>query len=43
MSVEKVGTILKMADEANTTAIAFNCTDYNTIVSVVKVAEELSQ
>ena len=41
MSVEKVGTILKMADEANTTAIAFNCTDYNTIVSVVKVAEEL--
>ena len=43
MSVEKVGTILKMADEANTTAIAFNCTDYNTIVSVVKVAEELSK
>ena len=42
MSVEKVSTILKMADEANTTAIAFNCTDYNTIVSVVKVAEELS-
>lgn len=43
MSVEKVGTILKMADEENTTAIAFNCTDYNTIVSVVKVAEELSK
>ena len=43
MSVEKVGTILKMADEANTTAIAFNCTDYNTIVSVVKVVEELSK
>ena len=43
MSVEKVSTILKMADEANTTAIAFNCTDYNTIVSVVKVAEELSK
>lgn len=43
MSVEKVGTILKMADETNTTAIAFNCTDYNTIVSVVKVAEELSK
>ena len=43
MSVEKVGTILKMADEANTTAIAFNCTDYNTIVSVVKVAEGLSK
>jgi fructose-bisphosphate aldolase class II len=40
MSVEKVSTILKMADEANTTAIAFNC---NTIVSVVKVAEELSK
>lgn len=43
MSVEKVSTILKMADEANTTAIAFNCTDYNTIVSVVKVAEELNK
>ena len=43
MSVEKVSTILKMADEANTTAIAFNCTDYNTIVSVVKVAEGLSK
>ena len=43
MSVEKVSTILKMADEANTTAIAFNCTDYNTIGSVVKVAEELSK
>lgn len=43
MSIEKVSTILKMADEANTTAIAFNCTDYNTIVSVVKVAEELSK
>ena len=43
MSVEKVSTILKMADEANPTAIAFNCTDYNTIVSVVKVAEELSK
>lgn len=43
MSVEKVSTILKMADEANTTVIAFNCTDYNTIVSVVKVAEELSK
>lgn len=43
MSVEKVSTILKMADEANTTAIAFNCTNYNTIVSVVKVAEELSK
>ena len=38
MSVEKVSTILKMADEANTTAIAFNCTDYNTIVSVVKAS-----
>ena len=43
MSVENVGTILKMAGEAITTARAFNCTDYNTIVSVVKVAEELSK
>ncbi|MEG0913647.1 MAG: class II fructose-bisphosphate aldolase [Oscillospiraceae bacterium] len=43
MSIEKVSTILKMADEANTSAIAFNCTDYNTINSVITVAEELQK
>lgn len=42
MSIEKVSTILKLADKAHTSAIAFNCTDYNTIQCVVSVAEELN-
>ena len=28
MALEKVSSILKMADEANTSAIAFNCNEY---------------
>ena len=43
MALERVSDILKMADKANTSAIAFNCTDYNMIQSVVKVAEELNK
>ena len=43
MAFVKVSEILKMADEANTSAIAFNCTDYNMIYSVVTVAEELKK
>lgn len=43
MGMEKVGTILKMADQKNTSAIAFNCTDYNTIKSVITVASELQK
>ncbi|WRS28321.1 class II fructose-bisphosphate aldolase [Oscillospiraceae bacterium MB08-C2-2] len=41
MAFERVSTILKMADKANTSVIAFNCTDYNMAYSVVTVAEEL--
>jgi len=41
MSLEKVSDILKLADQAKTSVIAFNCTDYNTIYSVITVAEEL--
>lgn len=40
MALEKVSEILKMADNANTSVIAFNCTDYNMISPVIKVAEE---
>lgn len=43
MAFERVSKILKMADEANTSVIAFNCTDYNTAYSVVTVAEELKK
>lgn len=43
MALVKVSEILRMADEANTSAIAFNCTDYNMIYSVVTVAEELQK
>ena len=43
MAFEKVSNILKMADEAHTSAIAFNCTDYNTAYPVVTVAEELQK
>lgn len=41
--LEKVSTILKMADDANTAVIGFNCTDYNMIYSVITVAEELNK
>ena len=43
MALEKVSNILNMADRANTSAIAFNCTDYGMIQAVVKVAEELNK
>lgn len=38
--LEKVSTILKMADESKTSAIAFICADYNMAYSVVKTAEK---
>ncbi len=41
--LEKVSTILRMADEANTSAIGFNCNDYTMVYPVVKVAEELNK
>ena len=40
MALEKVSTILKMADHAGTSVIAFNCIDYNMVYSAVTVAEE---
>lgn len=43
MALEKVSTILKMADRANTSAIGFNCNDYTMAYSVVTVAEELNK
>lgn len=43
MALERVSKILKMADEANTSVIAFNCINYDMIYSVVTVAEELKK
>lgn len=43
MAFVKVSEVLKMADAANTSAIAFNCVDFNTVHSVVSVAEELNR
>lgn len=41
MALERVSTILRMAQEANTAAMSFMCLDYNMAYSVVTVAEEL--
>lgn len=38
--LEKVSNILKLADQCNTSAIAFICTDYNMVYSVVTTAEK---
>lgn len=43
MALVKAIEILQMADQARTSAMAFNCTDYNMIKAVVKVAEELNK
>ena len=43
MSFVKVSEVLKIAEQANTSAIAFNCIDYNTVKSVIDVAEELGK
>ncbi len=43
MGMVKVSEILKMANKADTAAIAFNCSDFNTIYSVISVAEELKK
>ena len=43
MALVRVSEILKMADAANTSAIAFNSSDYNMIHSVFAVAEELQK
>lgn len=43
MALEKVSTILHMADAANTSAIAFNCNDFTMAYSVITAAEELQK
>lgn len=43
MAFVKVSEVLKLADAANTSAIAFNCVDFNTAHSVIAVAEELQK
>jgi ketose-bisphosphate aldolase len=43
MAFERVRTLLKMADEADTSILAFDCLDYNMVYPVIKVAEELSK
>ena len=43
MALARVSEILKMADKAKTSVIAFNSSDYNMIHSVFTVAEELKK
>ena len=43
MALVRVREILKMADAANTSVIAFNSSDFNMIHSVFKIAEELKK
>jgi len=40
MPLERVSTILRIAEKANTAVIGFNCLDYSTIYSVIATAEE---
>ena len=42
MAIERVSTLLKMADEANTSVIGFNCIDYNTVYAVCHAVTCLS-
>ena len=43
MSFVKVRDVLRIVDQANTAAIGFNCLDYNTVYSVITVAQELQK
>ncbi|HAX51072.1 class II fructose-bisphosphate aldolase [Muricomes intestini] len=43
MALERVSKILKMADEANTSVIAFNCINYDMAYSAIAVAEQLQK
>ena len=38
--LERVSNILRLADQCSTSAIAFICTDYNMVYSVVTTAEK---
>jgi len=42
MALEKVGNILKMADDLNSAVIALICIDYNMVRAAIEVAEERS-
>jgi len=42
MAIEKVGNILKMADDLNAAVIALICIDYNMVRAAIEVAEERS-
>lgn len=43
MAIEKVSRLLKIADEKNTSIIAFECSDYNMLYALAVVADELSK
>ncbi|GHT77521.1 fructose-bisphosphate aldolase [Spirochaetia bacterium] len=43
MAFERVSSLLKKADKANTSVLAFNCIDFNTVYPVITVAEELKK
>lgn len=43
MAIEKVSRLLRIADEKNTTIIAFECSDYNMVYALAAAAEELSK
>lgn len=43
MSLTPVKEILKMASDANTSVIAFNCVDYNQIYAVITAAEKVNK
>ena len=43
MSLVPVKDILQMASDKNTSVIAFNCIDYNTIYSVCHAAENVNK
>ncbi|MEG1844289.1 MAG: class II fructose-bisphosphate aldolase [Clostridia bacterium] len=43
MAVEKIGKLLKLADEKKTAIIAFECTDYNMVYAAVAAADAMSK
>ena len=43
MSFVKGIELIKMAEKANTSVIAFNCLDYNMVASVIAAAERVKK
>lgn len=43
MAIDKVSRLLKIADENNTSIIAFECSDYNMLYALAAAADELSK